>query len=72
MRGVWDLLATSLISAVVSRSGVGAIGGTALGLGAIYVSSPEFKHYVIREFIKFAYGEEYYPGRRNQKKSWAE
>ena len=72
VRGVWDLLATSLISHAVSRSGVGAIGGTALGLGAIYLSSPEFKHYVIREFIKFAYGEEYYPGRRKQKKSWAE
>ena len=72
VRGVWDLLATSLISHAVSRSGYGAIGGTVLGLGAIYVSSPEFKHYVIREFIKFAYGEEYYPGRRKQKKSWAE
>ena len=72
VRGVWDLLATSLISYAVSRPGHGAIGGTVLGLGAIYLSSPEFKHYVIRELIKFAYGEEYYPGRRNQKKSWAE
>ena len=30
--------------------------------------NPEFKHYVIREFIKLVYGEEYFPGRKQKKK----
>jgi len=56
---------------MASAPGLGPIGGTVAGIGSMYASSPEFKHYVIREFIKLTYGEEYFPGRKQKKENWA-
>ena len=56
---------------MASAPGLGRIGGTIAGIGAMVASSPAFKHYVIREFIKLAYGEEYFPGRKQKKENWA-
>lgn len=71
VRGLYDILGTTAISLMASAPGLGRIGGTAVGIGAMVASSPAFKHYVIREFIKLAYGEEYFPGRKQKKENWA-
>ena len=71
VRGFYDIFVTTAISLMASAPGLGPIGGTVAGVGSMYASSPEFKHYVIREFIKLAYGEEYFPGRKKKKENWA-
>lgn len=71
VRGFYDIFGTTAISLMASAPGLGRIGGTIAGIGAMVASSPAFKHYVIREFIKLAYGEEYFPGRKQKKENWA-
>ena len=71
VRGLYDTLGTTAISLMASAPGLGRIGGTVAGVGAMVASSPAFKHYVIREFIKLVYGEEYFPGRKQKKENWA-
>ena len=71
VRGFYDIFVTTMISMITSMPGLGAVGGTVAGVGSMYASSPEFKHYVIREFIKLVYGEEYFPGRKQKKENWA-
>jgi hypothetical protein len=71
LRGFYDIFATTGISILTAMPGLGPIGGTAAGALSMYASSPEVKHYLIREAINLAYGERYYPGRKQKKENWA-
>ena len=69
LRGVYDVAVPIFGGYMATLPGIGMAGGYALGFGDMVLTSPKFKHWVLREAIKEVYDEEYYPGSGGRKAS---
>jgi len=69
LRGIYDVAVPIFGGYMATLPGIGMAGGYALGFGDMVLTSPKFKHWVLREAIKEVYDEEYYPGSGGRKAS---
>jgi hypothetical protein len=68
VKGAYDLTVPLILSHLASIGGIGKVAGFGMGALNMAASSPTVKNWAVRSAVYQMFGEEYYPGRRGDRK----